>query len=95
MWRVIQAEGRKLSSRWSFKDKLEREFIARWSFKEDCNIILTGSKCCDKEKRCIRARPKMAQAMVVNQPKDPGRGDYNQEKNQGINPRSQVVLLKA
>ena len=28
---------KKLSSRWSFKDKLGREFIARWSFKEDCN----------------------------------------------------------
>ena len=35
--RVKQAKGRKLSSRWSFRDKLEREFIARWSFKEDCN----------------------------------------------------------
>jgi len=26
--RVIQAERKKLSSRWSFKDKLERELIA-------------------------------------------------------------------
>jgi len=36
VWRDIQAEGRKLSSKWSFNDKLERELIARWSFKEDC-----------------------------------------------------------
>ena len=37
VWRVIQGEGKKLSLRWSFKDKLGREFIARWSFKKDCN----------------------------------------------------------
>ena len=37
VWKVIQAEERELSLRWSFKDKLGREFIARWSFKEDCN----------------------------------------------------------
>jgi len=37
MWMAIQAEGRKLNSRWSFKDKFGREFITRWSFKEDCN----------------------------------------------------------
>jgi len=44
----------------------------------------------------------MAQAMAVNQPKAPGRGQelkasrhgYNQGKNQYINPKSQVVLLK-
>jgi len=29
MWRVIKDERRKLSSRWSFKDKLEKKFIAR------------------------------------------------------------------
>ena len=28
VWRIIQAEGRKLSLRMSFKDKLGREFIA-------------------------------------------------------------------
>ena len=33
----LQAEGRKLSSMWSFKDKPGRNFIVRWSFKEDCN----------------------------------------------------------
>jgi len=33
--RDIQAKGRKLSSRWSFIDKLGRELIARWSFKKD------------------------------------------------------------
>jgi len=37
VWRVIQAERKKLSLRWSFRDKLGRELIARWSFKEDCN----------------------------------------------------------
>ena len=26
VWMVIQAEGRKLNSRWSFKDKLRREY---------------------------------------------------------------------
>jgi len=40
VWRVIQAEGRKLISRWSFKDKFGREFIMRWSFKETA----TGSE---------------------------------------------------
>jgi len=42
----------------------------------------------------------MAQGMAVNQPKASGRGQelkvsqygYNQEKNQGINLKSQVVL---
>jgi len=29
VWKVIQAKGRKLSSRWNFRDKLERELIAR------------------------------------------------------------------
>ena len=37
MWRFIQAEGRKLSSRCNFKDKLGREFIMRWSFKKNFN----------------------------------------------------------
>jgi len=27
LWRDIQAEGRKLGSRWSFRDKLGRELI--------------------------------------------------------------------
>jgi len=35
---------------------------------------MNGSKCCEKEKWCIWARPEMAQAMAVNQPKTPGRG---------------------
>ena len=38
VWSVVQAEGKKLSLKWSFKDKLGREFIARWNFKEDCNV---------------------------------------------------------
>jgi len=56
------------------------------------------------EKRgCTWARPEMAQAITVNQPKAPGRGGKSlmlhgtvttKEKNQGINPKSQVVLLK-
>ena len=29
MWRVIQAEGRKLSLRWSFRNKLAKKLIAR------------------------------------------------------------------
>ena len=37
VWRIIQVERRKLSSRWSFKNKLGKELIARWSFKEDYN----------------------------------------------------------
>jgi len=37
VWRVIQAEERKFSSRYSFKDKLGRKLIVWWSFKEDCN----------------------------------------------------------
>jgi len=34
---VLQAEGKKLGSKWSFRDKLGRELIARWSVKKDCN----------------------------------------------------------
>jgi len=34
VWRDIKAKERKLSSRWSFRDKLGRELIARWSFKK-------------------------------------------------------------
>ena len=30
---LYKAERRKLSSRWSFRNKLGRELIARWSFK--------------------------------------------------------------
>jgi len=37
MWGIIQADGRNLSLRWSFRDKLVRKFIVRCSFKEDCN----------------------------------------------------------
>jgi len=39
VWRVMQVEGRKLSSRWSFNVKLERHLIVRWSFKKYCNGI--------------------------------------------------------
>ena len=61
------------------------------------------SKYCGKEKRCTQARPEIAQELAVNQPKTPGEGKelkaswygYNQGKNQGINLKSQVILLKA
>jgi len=74
VWRDIQAKGRKLSSIWSLRDKLKRELIARWRFKKDRDKTWTGSKCCRKEKRGIRARPKVAQATTVNQAKAPERG---------------------
>ena len=47
----MQAEGRKLSLRWSFIDKLGRELIARWSFKEDCDWDMNRVKVLQKKER--------------------------------------------
>jgi len=55
------------------------------------------------KKGCIRVRPEMAQDIVVNSQRPQGEGvrlktlryGYNKGKNQGGNPKSQDVLLKA
>jgi len=50
----------KLSSMWSFNDKLGRKLIARWSFKKDRDGTWIRSKCYKKENGCIQEKPEMA-----------------------------------
>ena len=44
MWRVIQAKGRKLNSRWSFKDKLGRELIAKTAMGREPGQSVVGKR---------------------------------------------------
>ena len=87
MWRVIQAEGRELSS--------------RWSFKKNCN---ESKSCKTTTKRVHSGKARDGPSHGGKSAKGPGergqelkisRHGYNQEKNQGFNLKSQVVLLKA
>ena len=51
---VIQAEERELSLRWSFKDKLGREFIARWSSRKTATGREPGQSVAGKRKGALR-----------------------------------------
>ena len=77
MWKVIQVERKKLDSRCSLRDKLGRELIAGWSFKKKCNGTWTESKCCRKEKECIRVRPEIGPSHDSKSAKGPGERGKN------------------
>ena len=77
MWRVIQAEEKKLNSRWSFKDKLGREFIAGRVSRKTVTGREPGQSVARKRKGAFGQGPRWPKAMAVNQPKALGRGGKN------------------
>ena len=84
MWRVIQAEGRKLSSRWVLRISLEESSSRGGASRKTATGCEHGQSFTGK-KGCIRLKPELAQAMAVNQPKAPGRGQELKVSRYGYN----------
>ena len=54
MWRVIQAERRKLNLRWSFKNKLGRELIAGGASRKTATKRELGQSVAGRRKDVFR-----------------------------------------
>ena len=102
MCKVIQDEGRKLSSRWSFKDKLGNSSQGGASRKTVTGRELGQSVAGRRKGGSGLARDgRNHDGKSIKGPEEKGQElknlqyGYNQGKNQGINLKSQVILLKA
>ena len=96
----MQAKRKKLGQGGVLNEKLEGSSLQGGASRK----ITTGLNVAGQLKKgCIRVRPEMAQGMVLDNHSSreevarvkTSRYSYNQGKNQGINLKSQGVLLKA